>query len=303
MLNLLYVISSVIFACLAGLSIYAIFARENPRGFDRLVQVTRSTAGRVAERESMGLRRLAESSAGAAAWVRSRVGFREDGSLRDRLVRAGARSRMAGDLYLTARLGGPLLAMAVGCILPGSHIFWLTALPAVAYLLPDLLLERRIKKRRESFRIGIPDVIDLLVICVDAGLGLDQALQRVGQELANSHPAVEEEFLIINREQRAGRPRAEAWQAMATRVHLEEIDAMVSMLMQTEKFGTPIARALSTFAAGVRVKRRQQAEEKAAKTTIKIIFPLVFFIFPAIFIVLLGPAALKIMRGMSGTGF
>ena len=177
---------------------------------------------------------------------------------------------------------------------------WLTALPALAHLLPDLLLERRIRSRRESFRLGIPDVVDLLVICVDAGLGLDQALQRVGQELANSHPAIQDEFLIINREQRAGRPRIEAWQAMATRVQLEEVDAMISMLMQTEKFGTPIARALSTFAGGIRMKRRQQAEEKAAQTTVKIIFPLVIFIFPAIFIVLLGPAALKIMRGLSG---
>ena len=302
-MNLLYVISSVTFICLFGMTIYAILTRENPRSFNRLMQVTHSSASRQVERDSRGIQRLAEGSAGAAAWVRALVGFRESGNLHDRLLRAGAKDRMAADIYLTARLGGPLLALAVGFLIPGPHILWLTALPSLAYILPDLLLERRIRKRRESFRVGIPDVVDLLVICVDAGLGLDQALQRVGLELANSHPAVQAEFLTINREQRAGRPRADAWQAMAARVQLEEVDAMISMLMQTEKFGTPIARALSTFAAGIRMKRRQQAEEKAAKTTVKIIFPLVIFIFPAIFIVLLGPAALKIMRGMSGAGF
>lgn len=299
-MHILYVTSSIIFLCLGGLTVFAILARESPRTFNRLIQVTRSGASGTRERDNTAIQQLAQSSAGVAAWVRSRIGLREDGSLRERLLRAGARGRMIGDLYLTGRLGGPLLAIAVGFFLPGPRFLWLTALPALAYLLPDLLLERRIRSRRESFRLGIPDVVDLLVICVDAGLGLDQALQRVGQELANSHPAIQDEFLIINREQRAGRPRIEAWQAMATRVQLEEVDAMISMLMQTEKFGTPIARALSTFAGGIRMKRRQQAEEKAAQTTVKIIFPLVIFIFPAIFIVLLGPAALKIMRGLSG---
>ena len=160
-------------------------------------------------------------------------------------------------------------------------------------------MTRLIKRRREKIRLGIPDAVDLLVICVDAGLGIDQALLRVGQELGVSHPHITEELLQINREQRAGKPRVQAWVDMAKRSELPDIDAFSTMLLQTERFGTPISRALSTFADNIRLKRRQLAEELAAKTTVKIIFPLVLFIFPSIFIVLLAPAILSIMRGMS----
>jgi tight adherence protein C len=122
---------------------------------------------------------------------------------------------------------------------------------------------------------------------------------RVGQELGTSHPEIYEEFMQINREQRAGKLRLEAWQAMAERSQLQEIDGFVNMLMQNERFGTPIARALSTFGDNLRQKRRQHAEELAAKTTVKIIFPLVLFIFPSMFIVLLGPAGINIARGLA----
>jgi tight adherence protein C len=129
-------------------------------------------------------------------------------------------------------------------------------------------------------------------------LGLDQALLRVAQELELSHPEITAELLQINREQRAGKPRIEAWQDLTKRVEVPDLIAFVNMLIQTERFGTPIAKALSNFADGLRLKRRQAAEEMAAKTTVKIIFPLVLFIFPSLFIVLLGPAALTISRGM-----
>jgi len=124
----------------------------------------------------------------------------------------------------------------------------------------------------------------------------------VGQELGNSHPQITEELLQINREQRAGIPRIQAWANMATRSQLSDIDAFASMLVQTERFGTPIARALSALADNIRLSRRQLAEEKAAKTTVKIIFPLVLFIFPSMFLVLLGPAVLSIYRGMAAMG-
>jgi tight adherence protein C len=131
---------------------------------------------------------------------------------------------------------------------------------------------------------------------------MDQAMLRVSHELETSHPDIHLEFQMINREQRAGKPRLEAWQSMAKRTSLAEIEAFVNMLMQTERFGTPVARALSNFADGLRQKRRQRAEELAAKTTVKIIFPLVFFIFPSLFVVLVGPAAINIVRGLSGAG-
>jgi tight adherence protein C len=191
------------------------------------------------------------------------------------------------------------MGLLAGSAIPFDRMFWMIALPAAGFIAPNIVLTRLVARRREKIRRSIPDAIDLLVICVDAGLGIDQALLRVGQELGISHPQITEELLQINREQRAGKPRVEAWADMAARSELEDIDAFAAMLQQTERFGTPIARALSTFADTIRMKRRQLAEELAAKTTVKIIFPLVLFIFPSMFIVLLGPAVLTIMRGMA----
>jgi tight adherence protein C len=197
---------------------------------------------------------------------------------------------------------GPIAAIVAGSFIATNTFMWIVGLAAFAYLAPDFWLDRAIKSRRERIRRSIPDAIDLLVICVDAGLGLDQAMLRVGVELGISHPEINEELLQLNREQRAGKPRMEAWQSMADRTKLEDIASFTSMLVQTEKFGTPIARALSTFADGIRQKRRQRAEELAAKTTVKMIFPLVLFIFPSMFIVLLAPAILSIGRGLAAMG-
>jgi tight adherence protein C len=141
-----------------------------------------------------------------------------------------------------------------------------------------------------------------MVICVGAGLGLDQALLRISHELMMSYPDIAEEFTQVNLEQRAGRPRLEAWKSLAERSQIEEFTSFVSMLTQTDRFGTPIISALSRFSSDIRIKRRQRAEEAAAKTKIKIIFPLVLFIFPCIFIVLLAPALLSIESGMQGIG-
>jgi tight adherence protein C len=138
-----------------------------------------------------------------------------------------------------------------------------------------------------------------MVVCVDAGLAIDQALLRAGQELALSQHEISEEFIQINFEQRAGKPRIEAWQSMADRTKVETVKSFVQMLAQTDRFGTPLVRARRVFADGLRQKRRQQAEELGAKTTVKLIFPLVLFIFPSIFIVLLGPAIILIARNMA----
>ena len=235
-------------------------------------------------------------------WVRARLGLAADVELPERLANAGYKGKLSADLYTSARIFCPLLALVAGSLIPFDRVFWMVALPAVAYIAPNIALTRLVMRRREKIRQSIPDAVDLLVICVDAGLGLDQALLRVGQELGNSHPQITEELLQINREQRAGKPRIQAWADMAERSQLPDIDAFASMLVQTERFGTPIARALSAFADNIRLKRRQLTEEKAAKTTVKIIFPLVLFIFPSMFLVLLGPAVLSIMRGMAAMG-
>ena len=143
--------------------------------------------------------------------------------------------------------------------------------------------------------------MDLLMICMEAGLGMDQAVIKIANEMASVYPELSDELLTISREQRAGKQRIEAWRAMADRVDVDTVRQFVTMLTQTERLGTPIARALGQFADSLRATRLILAEERAAKTTVKLIFPLVFFIFPALFVVLLGPAAIAIMQGLQQT--
>jgi tight adherence protein C len=230
--------------------------------------------------------------------IRSRFGLAEDEKLKQRLLAAGLRSSQSINSYFTFRILSPLLGVIAGSFIHESTIFWILSLGAVFYLLPDMWLGIRAKKRREKIRNGLPDALDLLVICVEAGLGLDQAMLRVGQELSISHPEINQEFSQINLEQLAGKPRLDAWKSAATRTEVPEFSLFVTMLTQADRFGTPIIRALSRFADELRMKRRQRSEEMAAKTKIKILFPLVLFIFPCIFIVLLAPAILSIEKNM-----
>ncbi len=236
----------------------------------------------------------------ALNWVRVNLSFHNPAKLRENLRQAGLRAEWHAGAYQATRLLLPLLALAGSTFLPQFGFFGAATLVLLAYLLPDLWLNSMIRGRRQKIRLGLPDTLDLLVICVEAGLGLDQALNRVGSELAIRHRAMSEEIAQINVEQRAGKPRIEAWRSMAQRTKLEETEAFVAMLWQSERFGTPIVRALATFAESLRTARRQQAEELAAKSTVKLIFPLVLFIFPSMFIVLIGPAALNIMHNLGG---
>ena len=292
-------LTMTIFSCM-GVALLWVLSKASRAATHRVRQVT------LPERriQAVGSRRktVEKRFFTTVAWAKSRMGATEDAKLLDRFARAGLRSRWHIDSYFAMRMLGPIVAAGAASFITSNRMGWMLALAGASYLAPDIALERRIKKRRAEIKKSVPDAIDLLVICVDAGLGMDQAMLRVGQELGVSHPQITEEFLQINREQRAGKLRIEAWQGMADRSKLPEIEAFVSMLMQTERFGTPIAKALSSFAEGIRLKRRQLAEEMAAKTTVKIIFPLVLFIFPNLFIVLLGPAALSIARGLSITG-
>ncbi|SNS47295.1 tight adherence protein C [Granulicella rosea] len=231
---------------------------------------------------------------------RSRLGLAENPKLKARLYAAGMREAKAADVFFAAQFLTPLVLAFAASFAPDNTMFFVFAAAAVGYIAPDFWLTSKTKKRNNRIRRSMPDAIDLLVICVDAGLGLDQALLRVGEELAISHPDINEEFTQVHLEQRAGKPRMEAWQSLAERTKIEEFTSFVSMLIQSERFGTPIIKALTRFADELRTKRRQHAEEAAAKTKIKIIFPLVICIFPCIFIVLLAPAILSIAAGVKG---
>lgn len=227
--------------------------------------------------------------------ARGLLGLRGNERLRARLSAAGLYGAYAEDTFLGAQSVLPLAGIFVGSFLRSNEFLWITVGGCIGWLLPGLWLDRRGRQRREAIRRGLPDAMDLLVICVDAGLGLDQAILRVRDELASSHPVLQEELHRVHLEQAAGSARLDAWRRMAERSGTEEMLSFTSMLTQSERFGTPIARALSRFADDLRGKRRQRAEEAAAKTKVKIIFPLVFFIFPCMFIVLLAPALIGIV--------
>jgi tight adherence protein C len=168
-------------------------------------------------------------------------------------------------------------------------------------MIPESWLTWRIRSRQHKLRRGLADGLDLLVICVEAGLGLDQALMRVSQELKVTHPELSEELQLVNIEMRVGKSRIEALRELARRTGLDDIQSLVAMLIQTERFGTSIAQSLRVHSDDLRTKRRQRAEELSAKTTVKMVPPLVFFIFPALMVVILGPAVITLMRTLGPT--
>jgi tight adherence protein C len=262
----------------------------------RMLEMVRSN--RPDERRVGSNERMQEAVLSMARSLRIRLGITEDEKVKQQLLSAGIRSSGGMNAYTASRFAGPVLGLVCGSLIRTNTVFWALTLAAVFYLVPDMWLKTRVKKRRDRIRKSIPDALDLLVICVEAGLGLDQAMLRVGQELIISHSDIHQEFMQVNLEQLAGKPRLEAWKSAAERTQIPEFFLFVSMLTQADRFGTPIVRALSRFGDEIRLKRRQRAEEMAAKTKIKILFPLVLFIFPCIFIVLLAPAILNIAKNM-----
>jgi tight adherence protein C len=217
--------------------------------------------------------------------------------LRHRLVTAGYRG--SGALIV---LCGIRVAFSLGCFAVVTFLHVRPNLPIalaaafIAYVIPGVVLARMAKRRQHRIRLGLPDVLDLLVVSVEAGLGLDQAIQRVGEELAFAHPDVSDELRLVNLELRAGKPRSEALRNLADRTGVDDVSSLVAMLVQTDKFGTSVAQSLRVHSDTVRTKRRQRAEEAAAKTGVKMVFPLVFCIFPAIWVVTIGPAAIKFVQ-------
>ena len=212
-----------------------------------------------------------------------------------RLMLAGYRRAYHPDVFLGSRLAVPsALGLAVTLVFSENTIFLFLLAVILGFFVPDMWLTYAINKRREKLRLSLPDGLDLLSICLEAGLGLDQGIVRVGQELRVSHPELSEELLLINFEQRAGVQRNAAWQSFAQRANFESARSFVAMLIQTDRFGTPIAKSLGVFSDALRTQRRQHAEEMAAKTTIKLVPPLVFFIFPSMGVVVVGPAVIAV---------
>ena len=231
----------------------------------------------------------------------------EQSTLKAKLASAGFRKESASVLFLASKTAGAFICGAIGVILAvnadkemmslfGYTVFGL----GIGFMLPNLWLSITIGRRSEAIRHGMPDSLDLMVISVEAGLGLDAALQRVSDEMSNVHPELAEEMQIATVQTQMGVPRIEALTNMAERTAIPEMRALTAVIAQAEKLGTSVAKALRTQAESLRTKRRQAAEERAQKTAVKLLIPLILFIFPTIFVVLAGPAAIQLIKTFSG---
>lgn len=222
----------------------------------------------------------------------------DGGETRMRLVQAGFRGPSVVAMYWGARLALPLGMVGFTVMLAplaGPRVLILTFWMAViGYVLPSFYVGSRAARRQTEIRLALPDALDSLVVCVEAGLGLNAALVRVSEEIRHISVLLSAELAMVNLEIRAGTPREEAMHNLADRTGVDDVRSLVAMLVQTERFGTSIAQALRVHSDTLRTKRRQRAEEAAAKTAIKMLFPLIFFIFPAMFTVILGPAFMQI---------
>ncbi len=213
--------------------------------------------------------------------------------VQQRLIRAGYRKDSAVNLFYGAKVLVPLalcsLALVTGLAHDNAFFAYAMAL-GLGFLAPDFWLGRRITIRQTRIRLGLPDVLDLMIICIEAGLSVDQATARTAEELRQAQPAISDELGIVVLEQRAGRARSDAWKQFAERTAVDSVRNLVSVLVQSEQLGTSIAKTLRVHSDALRTQRRQRVEEQAAKTTVKLVFPLVLFIFPSLFLVTLGPA-------------
>ena len=222
------------------------------------------------------------------------------------MIRAGFRDPQAfliiRGLKILSLIAAPAAVYFSGMYRNNPYLF-LPGAFLVGYVIPDGFLTWIVRRRQLHLRRALPDALDLLVICVEAGLGLDQALMKVSQDLRITHRELSDEFQLVNLAMRVGKTRIEALHELARRTGLEDIKSLVAMLVQTERFGTSVAQSLRVYSDDMRTKRRQRAEEMAAKTPVKMVPVLVFFIFPALMVVILGPGVITLMKHFSSSGF
>jgi tight adherence protein C len=217
--------------------------------------------------------------------------------LRRRLSAAGYRSSTAAVVYGAAETLMPFIVGGLALSFFGFSRWYLALLAAgLGFVLPSVWLGRQTALRQKQIRNGLPDALDLMIVCIEAGSGIDQAIVKTSDELDIAYPALAEEMRLVTTEIRAGKPRLEAFKNFASRTKVDEVRSLVSMLIQTDRFGTSIAQALRTHAEVSRTKRRQNAEERAGKIGVKLVFPLVFCLFPALYVAILGPAVIEYFR-------
>jgi tight adherence protein C len=282
---------------------------RRPRAEERLDYLRDPRQGRATDgsgqKTGETMVRVLEKAAPALARPLQPKTEKEAGRLRQRLDHAGFRGEGAPGVYLSCKflglIGGLLLGGGWAILFEGFTQQSLLRAGGVAifsFFVPDILLWHLTKQRKQAIFLGLPDALDLLVVCVEAGLGLDQAMRKVADEMKKAHRVIAGEFAICNFHLQMGKPRQEVLHQLGARNGVEELRSLASIIIQAEKFGSSVGTALRVQSDAMRTRRRQIAEEKAAKTAVQLIFPLVLFIFPGIFVVLVGPAAITIVREM-----
>ena len=283
-------------ALIAGTATNALLARQAPGRRRLLATDGQSRTGVFVD----GGQRLSEMPTPEQQKIASYIpkSPKEMGRLRRRLATAGFHGFAPVLIYSPAEVIGAVGGFVIVFFVMGLRTGWLYGIggAVVGYLIPGYFVARRTRLRKKQIQNGLPDALDLLIVSLEAGLALDQAILKCSEELVIAYPALSEELQFINTETRAGKPRVEALKNFAKRTQVDDVRALVAMLVQTDRFGTSVAQALRTHAEESRVKRRQRAEERAAKLSVKLIFPLVFLLLPAFFVIALGPGVIKLME-------
>ena len=295
-------VSVALFGLLAtAIAAYGYGRYAKPAGFLQQLDpepATPAALGRIGQRKQSMLARRVE-----AIGQHAPISPADAQSTRRTLMAAGYRAESAVALLYGIKL---ILAVSLAILSivfrdsitvnPVLRIVLPLAATAGGYWIPGFILERKVSKRQEKLRLSLPDALDLMVVSVEAGLGLDQALQNVGRELAVAHPELSDELSLVTLEMRAGKRRAEALRNLAQRTGEAELRKLTAILIQSDRFGTSMGEALRTHSEFMRVRRRQEAEERAAKVGVKLVFPIFFFILPSILVVAAGPGILQVFK-------
>ena len=302
---LIIAISTFVCITLGMLGVYWLFMRPQSASTERLKRLANMSGSSASVSVSLDEEHAGERFADRIATPLNRLvpaSAAEVQKLHKKLMQAGFRSNHAPIIYRTIQLltMATLPAMiAMTCAILArplnSALFWILAAFIVGFFAPRYILGRLIRSRQQRVRWGLADALDLMVISIEAGLGLNAAMVKVSSELKQVHPDVSEEFELANLEIRVGRERDEALRNLAERTGVDDLRSLVAMLIQTDRFGTSIAKAIRVFSDSLRTKRRQRAEQAAQKAAVKLLFPLACFLFPTLFIAILGPALLQLM--------
>jgi tight adherence protein C len=302
---LLITISTFVCISLGLMGVYWLLYKPQSAATERLKRLGERTMSTASVPFSLEENRPASELAERIASPFSRLvppSAAEAKKLQKQLMQAGFRSSSAPGVYRAIQLatmaGFPAI-VALACALLArplsGALFWILAAFIIGFFLPRYALRRMIRSRQQLIRWGLADALDLMVISIEAGLGLNAAMMKVSSELKEVHPDISDEFELANLEIRVGRERDEALRNLADRTGVEDLRSLVAMLIQTDRFGTSIAKAIRAFSDSLRTKRRQRAEQAAQKAAVKLLFPLACFLFPTLFIAILGPAALQLM--------